>query len=100
LWGVDSWPQTCVQNSGKVKKLRERLSFEWIPDEDSWVHERIKEKAVFTRDSIECESAITSRDNIFARFSTTTLSGRYARIHLNVDNSGKPKFWFNMLTPG
>jgi len=33
--GGDSWPQTCVQNSGNIKKLRELLSVDWIPGEDS-----------------------------------------------------------------
>jgi len=39
--GGDSWPQTCVLNSGKMKKLRQLPSFDWIPGEDSWVHEKI-----------------------------------------------------------
>jgi len=30
------------------------------------VHEQIKEKAVFTRDPIDCESAIKARDNTLA----------------------------------
>jgi len=42
------------------------------------VHEQLKEKPLFTRDQIEFESSIKARDNILARFSTTTLFGRYA----------------------
>jgi len=99
FWGGDLWPQTCVQNSGKIEKLRELLRVDWIPGEDSWVHEQIKTKAVFTRDPIECESAIEARDTILARFSPTTLSGRYSSNPPKRGPFGEAEIWVKMVPP-
>lgn len=68
----------ATNNPGKITKIRELFNDDWLPGEDSWIYEEIKEKPGFTRDPIECASAIKARDNILAMVFATTLFGKYA----------------------
>jgi len=64
--GSDTW-MMATNNSEKIKNLRIIFSVDWVPGEDSWVQEKIKEKSVFTRDPIECESAWYSQKQYFKK---------------------------------
>jgi len=77
----------------------ELLSVDWIPGKICWLHEEIKENAVFGRDPIDCVSALKQGILFWHDFLPPHCLEGMLLIHLNGDRSGKPKFELKMVPP-